>query len=681
MINLPQHSFRMSKSLTLASNQAVPDFLRRRMVRSICLQALIVALVLVFTGLFSASSVGQDVPGGSGSKEQSDNEAPISVEVTEVDSMLIQGADRNTTALRISIRLKVTNTSSDSLVIDRSQFELSHLRKKFDDGSYESNPALSTQQVKPRQSVEGFIWFVGIPHSEGEVPLELKWYARDVGEVKERNLRPESSGDDGPAGSPEDGAPGTKPEPRVEKSRRDASEPELVLALTPVLRKLNRLDVEALGPDDCLTQIRVHRTQDAIATWYMAELLSKLSKEGRQRILITTVPEDRTMGPRVTVMDEYITWLAALVETPERQLAVTSPLKPLDVQFKSISLAGIPQAPNRRFYGGRRALQMFDSVDDAIFESLAPVYRFVNVQDAISDLSSPVSGVRRAAVAGIADRVSADEADRLLKMAQSENEQVQLQMVPYLNLLPGGKAIGVLRELALSENTKVSTEAIQSLCACPDDAAVVAMADLWQASAQRSELRSSILAAIVRQPDERWVPLAKDYVEGFLKTATDKDVPEIRPTSISGALGLLRDLERVQMANVIAAKIGDIQNSELQDVLLEYEMTVDFPSRAAVVHNVLDQRIAAKKISPSILRAVTLFPDAKWTLALLELGRQKEKVKGYGDTLRPALSCANETQLELILRGFVGCRRISNWKFSFMHLESIIQDGKNWRAP
>ncbi|MFN9719343.1 MAG: hypothetical protein ACK58L_11645 [Planctomycetota bacterium] len=605
-------------------------------------QSCFIPLVAMCFCMLVMPAVGQDAS----LQTPESGDAPISISVVEADSMLMQGADRNSATMRMSLKLRVRNESDKPVRIQRSQFVLSHQGKPFEAGLYESSPALESQDLQPGSDAEGFIWFVGVPHDQGEVPLELTW-DRNSSERSKRTPPFSQNGTGRAEESSDEKAAGIERKPDGDESASGDSGPAVQFAVHPILRKLNQVDLETLGPDNCLTRIRVHRTQDVIATWYMSETLLQLSREGRQRVLIISQSDQL-----VTMMDEYITWLSGIVDSPETQSVTASLLPRIDARFKFIGVAGIPQAANRRFYGGRRALQMYDSVDDAIFESLAPVYRFVPVPEAMPDLKSPVAGVRRAAVAGIADRVSSEQAEEILKMARTEDEQVQLQLIQYLNLIPGGKSTGVLQQLALSENAKVSTAAVQSLCACPDDAAVVAMADIWQASAAKPELRSSVLAAIVKHPDERWVPLARDYVDAWLKTANGPAAPEVRPASIAGALGLLRDLERIQMVNVIAGEIASIRDPELQDVLLEFLMSVDFPDRSEVVHNVVNQRITEKKFSTVILRAATLFPDSAWTLGLVEAGRQKQNPAGYENTLRPALACANDVQLQMILDGF-----------------------------
>jgi tetratricopeptide (TPR) repeat protein len=578
---------------------------------------------------------------------------PIEVEFRAMDSLFYQGAERSSILLRIAMRLKITNRSDVPISISRSQFDLLSGGTKVEAGTYQSEPELKARSLKPGESTEGFIWFGGLTAKGAEPRLELVWTPR---RTRADNAAPATRSDD-------DGKDDVVPEDPVSNNPGDgqAEDDGKTESLTPTIRiplndvfdRMNAPEITSLGPDGCLIQISVPRLLDPVAMWSMSRTLERLAKDGHQRILIISQPQHK-----VQVMDEFITWLSTLVEGQGQGTGAANgvsgnlPLPKTIARFKSINLAGITQTANRRFYGGRRNVRMYETIDEAIFESLMPLYRFVPVDKALADLQNPLAGVQRAAIAGAVDRLNETQAAAIIEKAKTGNEVTQLLIVSYLNLIPGRSSVETLKTLALGPNSKVSAAAIDALCACPDDSAIAAMAEVWTVSESTPELRSVILGAIGRHPDERWVPLAKDYVATFLAKADQPDPPEIQPQSIGSALALLKDLERVQVAKLVAAAIPNVRNMDLQDTLLAFLTTVDLPDRAPVIRQVVSQRVSKKEFSTAVMQAARLFPDSAWTIALFEAGISKQPIRGYEKTIRPALACADDSQLEIMISKF-----------------------------
>lgn len=147
--------------------------------------------------------------------------------------------------------------------------------------------------------------------------------------------------------------------------------------------------------------------------WLLTADLQKIADSGTGRIVFTSAPESRAV-----VMEEFIAWLSAMTNSAGNVQTVMTPLPKMGVTFQHIALAEFRESANRPFRVGRRSVQLHRTVEDAVFVSLKPLYRFVPVEQALRDLRNPHEGVRRAAMAGAVDRLTAEQAEVILEQAR-----------------------------------------------------------------------------------------------------------------------------------------------------------------------------------------------------------------------------------------------------------------------
>ena len=128
-------------------------------------------------------------------------------------------------------------------------------------------------------------------------------------------------------------------------------------------------------------------------------------------------------------------------------------------------------------------------------------------------------GIRRAAMAGAADRLTPEEAEVIIDEALQGSPELQMEVAGYLNLIPGPKSVKALRVLSESSHPQVSGTALRSLIRSLDPAAETAMTELWHSSNSRPEMQNQILSAIIQLNGERWTSLVAGYVAEKLQDA------------------------------------------------------------------------------------------------------------------------------------------------------------------
>ena len=544
---------------------------------------------------------------------------PQDLVVKEMESLLVLGNDRHTRLLRLDIKVTVTNSGLLPLDVDRAHFRLDASGVPLDPVNSSHSDPLTAMKLAPSKSVSGWLTFPAVAYNGPEIPLELQW-APD--RVKNDQKDAEKS-------VPDD------PEPSREVVK---------LNLNEAIRKLNLFNNKYVGADRDLAVVSVHRPLDILATWVLCDHLMKVSEQGIQRVVFTPATSNAP-----TVHAECVQFLASLIDEKSEDSQDTPSMIPLPktpVKMKHVSLADFSENSERVFRNPRSQITHYESLEDAVCAALTPIYRFVPVEKAVADLRNPDSGVRRAAMAGAVDRLTAEQASAIIEQAETGSTTVKLEIAAYLNLIPGEEAVNMLREMCLGENERVAQVALRSLVRSRDNAAESAMAEVWKAGATTPKLQSEVVQAISEYPDERWLPLVVDYVLVFLRQSAQPDSATIPAKNISGALRFLSTQNESRVEQAIRRDLLNIRNPMIQDMFVQHLMNLRVSGNDTLIRECVTRRLSEGQISTVICTAATKYRDPSWTDPLMASFRLASKDEGAATQfLNAALECASPEQL------------------------------------
>ena len=545
--------------------------------------------------------------------------APQDLVVQEIDSALVLGNDRNTRLLRLEIKVAVTNSGDVPLHVDRHLFRLDASGVPLEPVNSNRSEPLTATKLAPSKSVSGWLTFPAVAYNGPEIPLELQW-ARDRGKDDKQDAENSPQGE-------------SKPSREVVK-----------LNLNEAIRKLNLFEDQYVGADRELVVVSVHRPLDILATWVLCDHLKKISERGIQRVVFTPATSDTP-----TVHAEFVQFLASLIDNrteDSQDLPSMIPLPKTPVKLKHVSLADFSEASERVFRNPRSQVTHYESLDDAVCAALTPIYRFVPVEKAVVDLRNSDSGVRRAAMAGAADRLTAEQASAIIEQAETGSTTVKLEIAAYLNLIPGEEAVNALKEMCLGENERVAQVALRSLVRSRDNAAEPAMAEVWKAGSTTPKLQSEVVQAISEYPDERWLPLVVDYVLVFLRQAAQPDSATIPAKNISGALRFLSAQNDSRVEQAIRRDLLNIRNPMIQDMFVQHLLNLKMSGNDALIRECVTRRLREGQISGMICTAAIKYRDPSWTDPLMASFRLASKDEGAATQfLNAALECASPEQL------------------------------------
>ncbi len=555
-----------------------------------------------------------------------------SLTIDEVDAAIVLGADKSSRLLRLVVRVSLTNKGQTSFKVDREQFRLLANGKPTPPAQPDAGETFPKRTVLPTEVSTGLLLFSGIPLTGEEIPFTLQW-AENLSAL--------------PA------VPDTNQQAPKKKTESALSDPSIAPAADPgvlsvnlnqEIRRLNRVEKSRLGPDGELQVLTVHRGLDILAAWTLRDELEALSAARIKRLLF--VP---AAGQQISVSDEFSIWLTTMLTSGADVAGQVSPIPMprVTASFKHISLADFKEAIGRPYRNGRRGVQQHRSVDDAVCAALTPLYRFVPVEQAIADLNSPNAGIRRASIAGAVDRLTVEQASAIVNKANSGFESQQLEVASYLSLIPGKAAVEALRDMCLSENSKVASVALRSLARSRDDSAEAAMAEIWKAGETTPSLQSQAVQAIVESPDDRWLPLVADYVSLFLKQATQPDAATIPSDSIPSALMFLHKRRGVSTDSEVRRALLKIRNPSVQDTFLQHLMQAEHPSNEAIIRECVTVRLKDGQVSPVIANAAARYRDSAWTEALMStFTMARNDNRASPQYFHAALECASHEQLD-----------------------------------
>ncbi|MEJ7595348.1 MAG: hypothetical protein WKF77_27830 [Planctomycetaceae bacterium] len=570
----------------------------------------------------------------------------LKVTVPEIEASLSIGRDAQEFSLRLIIAVHVENSSDAAQTIAREQFQLLINGEPAEIGSVDAHPNFPRSTVTPGESAEGWVGFGSIVYDGKEPSIILRWQPPAVAATDQKPID---------------------------------------INLNEEFRRQSGFQQTRLGPEGCLLQITTNRNLDVLAIWPVASALKSAATAKIERILISSTREQ----PPV-IQEEFNLWLTAMLDNsasandPNMRFIprVAPPFPRQQIQFQQILIGGLTEAVNRQYGLYRRPILVLPTAEAAIANALTPVYRHIPMPLVVADLRHADPGVRRAAMAGAADRLTPEQAAVIIDEALQGSPELQIELAGYLNLIPGSKSVKALRVLSESSHPQVSRTALRSLIGSLDPAAETAMTELWQASRSKPENQNQILSAIIQLNGERWTSLVAGYVAEKLQDAatgagTSVDVddnpasllapdidepsdafgPPIRSAPnqrslLSAALAFLRQQRHAGTLDALRNHLLQLSDPALQDIALAALVEARDSADDAVIRQCLDQRIRSEQISDSVRSAVVQLPSPKWTKMLLKDLKSNIDASHQPLSAQAVLRCASAGQLDLIIDDF-----------------------------
>ena len=570
----------------------------------------------------------------------------LKVTVSEIEALLNVGRDAQEFTLRLIIAVNVENSSDKAQTIAREQFQLLVNGEPAEIGSVDSHPNFPRSTMTPGQAAEGWVGFGSIVYDGKEPSMILRWQPPPVDATDQKPID---------------------------------------INLNEEVRRQSGFQQTRLGPEGCLLQITTNRNLDVLAIWPVASVLRSAATAGIERILMSSTREQ----PPV-IHEEFNLWLSGMLDTsatandPNMRFMprLAPPFPRQQIQFQQILVGGLTEAVNRQYGMYRRPIVVLPTAEAAIANALTPVYRHIPMDLVVADLRHPTPGIRRAAMAGAADRLTPEQAEVIIGEALQGSPDLQIEVASYLNLIPGSKSVKALQVLSESRDPRVSRTALRSLIGSLDPAAETAMTELWQAGRSTPEMQNQILSAIIQLNGERWTSLVAGYVAEKLQDAAtmadtavavndnpaallepDGDVPSdafgsprrFAPNQRSlmgSALAFLRQQRHAGTLDALRRHMLQLSDPALQDIALAALVEAGDSADDATIRQCLDQRIRSGQISDSVRSAVVQLPSPKWTEMLLQDLKSDTDASHQPLSAHAMLRCASAGQLDDIIEDF-----------------------------
>ena len=579
------------------------------------------------------------------------------------------GSTQARAAVRLSVGIELANTGSGAASITPGHFQL---KTPLNSTTRQTQAPNTVWLVAPGKQLNIQLSWILTPFPRQEPTLSLEW-------GPPQNAAPKNSEDQPP--SPDS--------PTPPKPDSPDSPPVGSFDLNAELRKLQNLNVERIGPDQVLAIVTSHRELDLLAIWPLEELLQQLSKAGVSRVIFEAAGQTT-----LKVSGEAGMWIAALEGNAlPNGMQNLIPVPQPQTRFRFAALTRAESLQDGSPFRQRWMAQKFASRDDAIPAALQNLYRIAPVQQALRDLESPNPGIRRAALAGAVDRLTEDQANRILEKTVAGTPQQQRELASLLNQLPGQKAVQTLKELALADKDvgladqdisrldadSVAAAALAGLATSHDETAVAAMAEIWDAGNTNPKIRTLATAAMVRSEDARWTTMVAAWVRETLDLAVTGQTAAFSRPHFAAAAARLIDWQHQPTLAHLRTSVATVKLSELQDELIRQLLQSGQPADLAAVKPVITSRLQTGSVSREVRDAAAIIRDNSWADLLIDdfWRSSGSNSRGSDDSLRFVLLCAANPQLEKLLKSWEKLPRNARTEL-LTHLAQ--QDHPAWRS-
>ncbi len=526
----------------------------------------------------------------------------LQISVTEVEASVSATQNRGQYLLRLDVLMKIQNTSD-------TEFDLKNLSAE-----------LTADETPLRNITSGDDQFANVRLAPSQSVTQKPRFELPV-------------------------YPQSVPDLQLQIRSADQQTDIRTVDITAVLQEQCAFPTELIGPRNCLALIQVQRSLDAASIWFLAPRLQKLHADGIRRIILAAEEPEQKFAISLAVRQ----WLKYSMENSRQPAGLFSPFAPLPADFRSLMISGSTAA----FFPGSSTQtepQFTDNPEEAIRASLLDVYRILPVSEAIADLRHPNSAVRRAALAGIADSLSFDDAAPLLQGISADNTAARMDIASVLQRLPGRRAVQALAEMALDENSEIAAVAMKSLAASQDHYSPQAVNELWLEGHHSPHLRQTLAEAMVKSGNENWIPFLEDFVREFLEAAVSAKSGGYEPASLESALQFLQQSGAGSMVEEVRSAISSVNSSEVFDVLARHllQLPEQTPEDQRLLRELFGRKIASGQITATVQLAAIRLKPAEWTTDLLDHHLRRKEIPRATSRFDAVLACASRSQLLMI---------------------------------
>jgi tetratricopeptide (TPR) repeat protein len=304
-----------------------------------------------------------------------------------------------------------------------------------------------------------------------------------------------------------------------------------------------QLQVERIGPRDCLALLRIDGRLNSINVGTLVETIDRLGAAGLSRVVVG-------FGETARELDEPLgSWLyqtAQGVQTRQTYAmfpAVTSPIRELHV-------AGLP---------GRRhdatAAHVHDSVASAVEAALASAYRGLSPSEIAAEVEEGHPLAKAAALVNSGADLSAAYLPLLLERAASEDPLLRRGAFIALSGSGNPEGIQTLTEQAVGEDTQVAELALECLAASRFAGAHQALQQLLERPLAVDE--AAIIRILARYPRPHWA----EYLAQLALDRRDRVSADVRREVVL-ALGRIGHPQLTQiLGEALASSDGAVQEA------------------------------------------------------------------------------------------------------------------------
>ena len=509
----------------------------------------------------------------------------------------------------VSIELTVQNLSDVGMTLDLSQIKATCAERKFSVTPSTQHPLIRQKPIKiePQKTATGWIRFAVYHASPDEPRIRLKF---------------------------------------------DVDEKVLDLSINDAIRKTSACSWEAIGPDGMLAVIDIKRPVDGFATWVLADTFKQVKAAGIERTIVNfiAVKDTWAVSSNSVSTNSVNAWLQSALDSPTANARIpfaSSAQSP--VQFRMVHVVQ-PNTYRRPSYGF--ADIRLPNLPAAIAVSLRDAFQVMPADELEGAFTSPIAGIRRAALETNLDRLSDARLQQIFESAVGDLEQ-QKMLAAQLYRSASPLALRLLEKLARNVDADVSQAAMESIIKSASDKAVPTALALWRNLRDAPKWETDFVETILKQEDYRFTVVLAAFAERRLMSLTsntdvqtqpDQSEPSKQlsplellaqqqntPSSSSApsssrpkpmlprVLRFLKQQNDRNFDDVAARQLLKIKDPELQDDVLRYILNSESIQTQKLVAGYIEQRLAK-------------IPTAKGELTEEQLRRLQQKYSPQGKT-------------------------------------------------
>ncbi|NOX55592.1 MAG: tetratricopeptide repeat protein [Planctomycetes bacterium] len=338
---------------------------------------------------------------------------------------------------------------------------------------------------------------------------------------------------------------------------------------------LLRLDIERLGPDDCLAVFTISGEMNLINLGALIDEIDRLQLQNVSRVVLYWPPETPPVDTALA------SWLQQSVRSSRRSTPLFSPFPTFPV-IARVYLAGLstrqgatsrsasPPARYEELARGRR--RSFSRLSDAVTAALWDLYESIPRAELLRAIRRGPDLTRAAALAAAADRLPEDALPLVLRCTD-DGEAVQRAALMALRYFRSARAIETLSRTACADDEALAEVAIESLAASRSPKGQQRLLELIQQG--QIPLRPALVETLGHYPDSLWSDLLVRWVrkaDDGVAAAALRTLVHIGHPRLETILREALESDRTNLSEAAFAELFRRRDPESQQILLQYTL-------------------------------------------------------------------------------------------------------------